>query len=218
MAFLPSDHDLLSYENQKWDEKVFFVVGVDEVGRGPLAGPVVAAAVCFPPNSEIPFVDDSKKLSQKQREELNDQILGVEGVCVGIAELSSVEVDEINILKATHVAMARAVAKIPKAEFALIDGLPVPGFSLPSLAIVKGDSKSASIAAASIIAKVYRDRLMIAYSHEYPGYGFESHKGYGTKKHLAALNALGACPIHRRSFAPVRNLLNPPPEQRSFLF
>ncbi len=218
MEFLKRNDNLLSYELKKWDQGVSFVVGVDEVGRGPLAGPVVAAAVCFPCGSQIPKVDDSKKLTDKMREKLYDMILAVPGVKYGIAELSAQDVDEFNILKSTHMAMAKAVAMIPEAEFALIDGLPVPGFSLSSEAIVKGDSKSASIAAASILAKVYRDRLMVGYSEKYPGYGFESHKGYGTKKHIAALNELGVCEIHRRSFAPVRDVLEPPPEQSEFSF
>jgi len=218
MKYLSENEDLLSYEVRKWDQGVSFVVGVDEVGRGPLAGPVVAAAVCFPRGAKIPFVDDSKKLTEKKREELYGEILAVDGVRYGIVELSSVEVDALNILKATHKAMAEAVRKIPDAEFALIDGLPVPGFYLPSQGIVKGDSKSASIAAASILAKVYRDRLMKEYALEFPGYGFEKHKGYGTKQHLEALKELGVTPIHRRSFAPVRDILEPPPEQQRFLF
>ena len=218
MKFLPCDSDLLSYENKIWDQEVSCVLGIDEVGRGPLAGPVVAAAVYFPKGSKIPFVDDSKKLTEKRREELYELILAVAGVKYGIAELDSEEVDRLNILKATHAAMAKAAQMIPEAKYALIDGLPVPNFYLPSEGIVKGDSKSASIAAASILAKVYRDRLMVEYSKQYPGYGFESHKGYGTKKHMEALKKLGACPIHRRSFAPVRNVITPPPEQQSFGF
>ena len=210
MKYLTEDEDLLSYEVQKWDQGVSFVVGVDEVGRGPLAGPVVAAAVCFPRGAKIPFVDDSKKLTEKKRDELYDAILAVDGVLYGIAELSSEEVDELNILKATHAAMAQATKMISEAEYVLIDGLPVKNFFLPSEGIVKGDSKSASIAAASILAKVYRDRLMVKYSVEYPGYGFEKHKGYGTKQHLQALKELGVTPIHRRSFAPVRDILEPP--------
>lgn len=216
MKFLPYDSNLLSYEKQKWEQGVSCVLGIDEVGRGPLAGPVVAASVYFPKDSKIPFVDDSKRLTEKRREELYDLILAVDGMKYGISELSSYRIDELNILKATHVAMTMSSKMIPEAEFALIDGLPVPGFYLPSQGIVKGDSKSASIAAASILAKVYRDRLMVEYSKQYPGYGFESHKGYGTKQHLEALKNIGVCPIHRRSFAPVRNIIYPPPEQQAF--
>lgn len=218
MEYLSDTDNLLSYENKLWEQEVSFVVGVDEVGRGPLAGPVVAAAVMFVPGSKIPFVDDSKKLTERRREELYDAILAVDGVRYGIVELSAQEVDALNILKATHVAMNRAVQMVDGAEYALIDGLPVPSFCMPSEGIVKGDSKSASIAAASILAKVYRDRLMVEYSKEFPGYGFEKHKGYGTKQHLAALKELGVCPIHRRSFAPVRDVLSPPPEQGAFDF
>ena len=214
--FLPPDTNLLAYESKKWAEGVLCVIGVDEVGRGPLAGPVVAAAVSFEQGGQIPFVDDSKKLTERKRELLYDKILSVPDVKYGIVEVSPEEIDRVNILKATHLAMARASKMIEDAEFALIDGLPVPGFYLPSEAIVKGDSKSASIAAASILAKVYRDRLMVKYSEEYPGYGFEKHKGYGTKLHLEALKKYGPCPIHRMSFAPVRAAAEPPPEQQMF--
>lgn len=214
--FLPLDDNLLTYESKTWAEGVSCVIGVDEVGRGPLAGPVVAAAVSFVPGSQIPFVDDSKKLTERKRELLYDKILAVPGVKYGIVEVSPEEIDQVNILKATHLAMDRASRMVEDAEFALIDGLPVPGFYLPSEAIVKGDSKSASIAAASILAKVYRDRLMVKYAEQYPEYGFERHKGYGTKVHMEALKEHGPCPIHRMSFAPVRNAVKPPPEQQMF--
>ena len=213
MQFLLADSKLLSLEKNKWAEEFSFVAGIDEVGRGPLAGPVVAAAVVFPQDAKIPAVDDSKKLNENQRRELNDAIMRVKGVQYAIAEVDEVKIDEINILQATHLAMRLAVEKLDKVDFLLIDGRPVPGLPFASLSVIKGDSKSASIAAASILAKVYRDDLMCRYAEIYPGYGFEEHKGYGTKKHLEALRKHGICKIHRRSFAPVRNILSPPPEQ-----
>ena len=180
-----------------------FVAGVDEAGRGPLAGPVSAAAVILPAGFELEKVNDSKKLSEKAREEIFTQIMSMPEVAWGHSFAEAEEIDEINILQATHAAMARAVGKLPQADYALIDGRPVKGFPLNSEGIVKGDGKSLSIAAASIIAKVMRDRLMVACDAKYPEYGFAKHKGYGTKVHLEALRSHGPCPIHRRSFAPV---------------
>jgi ribonuclease HII len=213
MQFLLADSKLLTLEKIKWDEEFSFVAGVDEVGRGPLAGPVVAAAVVFPQDAKIPAVDDSKKLNTKQLRELNDAIMQVDGIQYAIAEVDEVKIDEINILQATHLAMRLAVEKLDQVDFLLVDGRPVPGLPVASLSVIKGDSKSASIAAASIIAKVYRDDLMCRYAEIYPGYAFEEHKGYGTKKHLEALQKQGVCKIHRRSFAPVRDIINPPAEQ-----
>ena len=213
MQFLLADSKLLTLEKTKWAEEFSFVAGVDEVGRGPLAGPVVAAAVVFPQGAKIPAVDDSKKLNKKQRCELKEAIMQVEGVQYAVAEVDEVKIDEINILRATHLAMRLAVEKLDKVDFLLVDGRPVPGLPVASLSVVKGDSKSASIAAASILAKVYRDDLMCRYAEVYPGYGFEEHKGYGTAKHLAAIKKHGVCKIHRRSFAPVRDIIDPPPEQ-----
>ena len=188
-------------------------MGIDEVGRGPLAGPVVAAAVGFPQGVEIPPVNDSKQLSEEKRELLDAAIRAVPGVKIAVSEISVEEIDRINILRATHKAMKEAAEAIPEADYILVDGLPVPGLPKESCNIVKGDAKSASIAAASIIAKVYRDRLMIELDKVYPGYGLAENKGYGTAEHLRALKVLGVTPIHRRSFAPVRNILEPPPEQ-----
>ena len=213
MQFLLANSKLLTLENKKWDEEFSFVAGVDEVGRGPLAGPVVAAAVVFPKDTQIPAVDDSKKLNEKQRRELRDAVMRVKGVQYAIAEIDELKIDEINILQATHLAMRLAVEKLERVDFLLVDGRPVPGLPVASLSVVKGDSKSASIAAASILAKVYRDDLMCRYAEIYPAYGFEEHKGYGTAKHLAAIQEHGICKIHRRSFAPVRDAVNPPPEQ-----
>ena len=179
------------------------ICGVDEAGRGPLAGPVVAAAVIFPNRKLAPeALNDSKKLTEKQRETLFDHIHQTALISVGLA--TSEEIDRLNILQATLTAMARAVADLPEApDFALIDGNQTPPLPCPCQTIIKGDGKSASIAAASIIAKVTRDRLMRVFDADYPGYGFASHKGYPSAAHREALIRLGPTPIHRRSFAPV---------------
>lgn len=186
------------------------VCGIDEAGRGPLAGPVVAAAVVLPPGLALPGLNDSKKLTARRREALYTQLREDERVLIGVGMAAAAEIDRLNILRATHAAMARAVAALPTAvDFCLIDGLPVPQFPLPQRALVKGDARCLSIAAASIVAKVTRDRLMQDLAQQYPGYGFEKHAGYGTAAHLAALRRLGPCPEHRRSFAPVAQLLLP---------
>ena len=180
--------------------------GVDEVGRGPLAGPVVAACCIIGEGVELPEgVDDSKKLSRKKRRLIYDQLREIEGVNYALGIVEADKIDEINILQASHLAMRKAVnAMKVKPDYLLIDGLPVPGFEQDSRSIVKGDSRSVSIAAASILAKEFRDDLMIEYSKKYPEYGFEKHMGYGTKLHMEALRNCGTCPLHRRSFAPVR--------------
>eukprot|EP00828_Plagiopyla_frontata_P044566 TRINITY_DN7316_c0_g1_i3.p3 TRINITY_DN7316_c0_g1~~TRINITY_DN7316_c0_g1_i3.p3 ORF type:complete len:219 (-),score=25.84 TRINITY_DN7316_c0_g1_i3:379-1035(-) len=213
MDFLSGEDKLLTLENEKRAEGFSIIAGVDEVGRGPLAGPVVAAAVAFPENAQIPRVNDSKKLSAAQRDELYKQIISVPGVKYAVAELDARDIDRMNILEASREAMRRAVKALGRIDFLLIDGLPVPGFDVPNLAVVKGDGKSASIAAASIVAKVYRDRFMEAQATNFPVYGFEQHKGYGTALHMEAIKRHGVCELHRRSFAPVRNILEPPPEQ-----
>ena len=174
--------------------------GVDEAGRGPLAGPVCAAAVILPPNAEIPGLNDSKKLSDKKRRELYP-IIKEQAIAYGIAFADHSEIDEINILQATYLAMERAINKLSvKPELALIDGNRAKDFGIPVQTVVHGDSLSASIAAASVLAKVTRDDLMLQMAEEYPGYGFEIHKGYGTKAHYAALTEKGPCPIHRMTF------------------
>ncbi len=213
MDFLSGNDKLLTLEREKRAEGFSVIAGVDEVGRGPLAGPVVAAAVAFPEEESIPAVNDSKKLTAKQRDELYDMILAIPGVKYGIAELGPEDIDKINILEASREAMRRAVKQLGDIDFLLVDGLPVPGFDVPNLAVVKGDSKSASIAAASILAKVHRDRYMESLAEQYPQYGFEKHKGYGTAEHLAALKKHGICELHRKSFGPVREIIDPPPEQ-----
>jgi ribonuclease HII len=182
------------------------VAGVDEAGRGPLAGPVIAAAVILDPQRPIAGLRDSKCLSATRREHLYDQIVaGALAWAVGRAEAT--EIDRINILQATLLAMQRAVNALqPCAEHALVDGNRCPGLNCPARAIIKGDSRVAAISAASIIAKVSRDREMIELDRRYPGYGLAQHKGYPVKAHIQALEALGPTPQHRRSFAPVRRL------------
>ncbi|MFR4013146.1 MAG: ribonuclease HII [Oscillospiraceae bacterium] len=192
--------DLWLYEREAFDAGIKLVCGVDEAGRGPLAGPVCAAAVMLPPGLEIPGLNDSKKLTDKKRRELYD-IMIEQAVSYGIAFASEQEIDEINILQATFLAMERAMQKLsPQPELALIDGNRTKDFGLPVRTIVKGDSLSASIAAASILAKVTRDRLMEEYDAQYPQYGFAVHKGYGTKRHYETLREFGPSPIHRKTF------------------
>ena len=176
------------------------ICGVDEVGRGPLAGPVCAAAVILPQGEIIPGLNDSKKLTDKKRRELFP-VIKEKAIAYGIAFASEAEIDEINILQATFLAMKRAIAQLDgKADFALIDGNRETDFGIPCLTVIKGDSRSANIAAASVLAKVTRDIYMEELAEQYPQYGFEIHKGYGTKAHYAALTEHGMCDAHRRSF------------------
>jgi len=176
------------------------VAGIDEAGRGPLAGPVVAAAVILPKDIFLPFLNDSKKVTEKRRDVLFDQIKQ-EAIAYGIGIASNALIDEINILQATYEAMREAISKLNKTpDILLVDAVHIPGISIKQVGIVKGDAKSVNIAAASILAKVTRDRLMLEYDKIYPEYGFASNKGYGTAKHIEALKAYGACDIHRRSF------------------
>jgi ribonuclease HII len=198
----------LKFEMRRRAGGYALIAGIDEAGRGPLAGPVSAAAVILPDDFTHDILNDSKKLTEKRREALYGELTSRDDVLWSLAYAEVEEIEQINILKATHLAMARAAQTLgKKPDFCLIDGLPVPQFPLPSEGIVKGDGKSLSIAAASIIAKVSRDRLMLEYAERYPEYGFEKHKGYGTKQHLAALVEHGPCPIHRKTFAPVANLI-----------
>ena len=193
------------FEDVARGEGFSVIVGVDEAGRGPLAGPVSAGAVILPVGFSHDLLDDSKKLTERKRELIYEGLVNDPEVRWGHAFAEAGEIDEINILRATHAAMGRAVDALGVRDgvFCLIDGLPVKGFGYESRGIVKGDGKSLSIAAASIIAKVTRDRVMVEYAEEFPEYGFERHKGYGTKVHLEALREFGATRIHRRSFAPV---------------
>lgn len=188
------------YEREAAERGYTAVCGIDEAGRGPLAGPVCAAAVILPHDFQLDGLDDSKKLTEKKREELYSRIT-LQAVAFGIGWASEREIDEINILQATFLAMGRAVAELaPPADYALVDGNRMPALAVPGEAIIKGDGKCASIAAASILAKVSRDRLMRALDKEYPQYGFAQHKGYGTKAHYAAIKEHGILPVHRRSF------------------
>ena len=192
--------ELWTLENQIYDEGFTLLCGVDEAGRGPLAGPVCAAAVILPRGLVIEGLNDSKKLSEKRREELYDVIRG-ECISCGVAFATVEEIETLNILEATFLAMNRALEQLsPVPELALIDGNRTKGIALPSRAVIKGDAKCADIAAASVLAKVTRDRYMLQMAEQYPQYGFEQHKGYGTKQHYAALLQYGPSPIHRMSF------------------
>jgi len=192
--------DWLEYENKALSEGYKIICGVDEAGRGPLAGPVYAAAVILPEGHIVQGVDDSKKLSEKKRSILYDKIID-ECISYSIGTASPQEIDSINILQATFLAMRRAVDGLEiKPEIALIDGNKKPGLDIDEWDIVKGDSKSANIAAASIIAKVSRDRYMLQMAEKYPQYQFEKHKGYGTKLHYEMIEKYGICEIHRRTF------------------
>ena len=195
-----SEVNMWAIEDECRAEGYTVICGVDEAGRGPLAGPVCAAAVILPDHLELPGLNDSKKLSDKKRRELFP-LIKEQAIAYGIGLADEKEIDEINILQATFLAMERAIAQLEgKADLALIDGNRAKDFGLPVKTVVKGDSLSASIAAASILAKVTRDDMMEAYANEYPGYGFEIHKGYGTKAHYAALTEKGPSPIHRMTF------------------
>ena len=187
-------------EQEYFEQGIQLICGIDEAGRGPLCGPVCAAAVILPANLEIPGLNDSKKLTDKRRRELFP-IIKEQAIAYGIGLADHKEIDEINILQATYLAMERALAQLNvKPELALIDGNRAKDFGLPVKTVVKGDSLSANIAAASVLAKVTRDMLMEEYAKEYPQYGFEVHKGYGTNAHYAALTEHGPCPIHRMTF------------------
>ena len=204
--------DRFTYERECLANGYCFIAGIDEVGRGPLAGPVVASSAMFSsevikaglPNS-LKDVNDSKKLSEKKREHLFDVLNDFDGVDFGISIIESEEIDRINILQATHKAMSKSLISLDhNPDYLLVDGRPVKSLGKSQSAIVKGDSLSYSIGAASIIAKVTRDRMMKKFDLKFPGYGFSSNKGYGTREHLNALNDLGPCSIHRLTFAPIR--------------
>ena len=218
----PNSHaapDALAYERRLWSATPGLVLaGVDEAGRGPLAGPVAAGAVTMAPElaealhaGDFAGLTDSKQLSEADRERFFDALVATPGVRVAVGWAAVAEIDSLNILRATHLAMARALAALgdPAPGFALVDGLPVRGLPCPHEAVVKGDAKCFLISAASVAAKVSRDRRMVALDAAYPGYGFATHKGYGTAEHLDALRRLGPCPEHRRSFRPVADLLAP---------
>ena len=192
--------EMLSFERELRSAGKEYIAGVDEVGRGPLAGPVVTAAVILPKDFSLLGVDDSKKLSPKRREALFEQIKEA-AVCWAIGRREPDRIDEINILEATKEAMLDAIKALPvRPDHVLIDAVRLPGLDLPQTSIIKGDARSVSIAAASILAKVTRDREMVEMAEKYPGYAFESNKGYGTAAHYEGLKTLGPCPIHRKTF------------------
>ena len=209
--------DRFAFERELLLQGITRIAGVDEAGRGPLAGPVVAAAVMFPERwlkdglpEDLNGLNDSKQLTERQREGFFAVLTTCGEIQFAIAQMDAARVDEINILQATHRAMNDALAQLQLApQHALVDGTRVKTLRFPQTPIVKGDSRSYSIAAASVLAKVTRDRLMVEYHERWPAYGFADHKGYGTAQHLAAIAAHGPCPIHRRSFAPLKQ---PEPE------
>ena len=202
----------LTYERALWQKGLTFVAGVDEAGCGPLAGPVVAAAVVLPCAwsetglaGALRGLNDSKQLTEAQREKYYSILTSHAEIRWAIASVESEMIDRINIYQAAHRAMNLALDQLqPAPDHVLVDGRPVKSMRFPNTALVKGDARSYSIAGASVLAKVTRDRLMVEFDRLYPGYGFAGHKGYGTPQHLAAIRALGPCPIHRRSFAPFR--------------
>jgi len=204
--------DRFEFERVLWQQGFNRVAGVDEAGRGPLAGPVVAAAAILPSRwaqsglpRELDGLNDSKQLTETQREKFFAFLISCGEVEFAIAQTDATQIDEINILQATHRAMNEALATLnPPPQHALVDGYAVQTMRVPQTAIVKGDARSYSIAAASVLAKVTRDRLMREFHLQWPEYGFAGHKGYGTAKHLAAIAQFGACPIHRKTFAPLK--------------
>jgi ribonuclease HII len=201
----PSGPDY-TFEEELISRGALCVAGVDEVGRGPLAGPVTAAAVILDPANIPDGLNDSKALSRKKREALEPLIFA--NAEVSIAHATVEEIDEINILRASHLAMERAIAGLGRVDHALIDGNMIPrGLIIPATTIIKGDARSLSIAAASIVAKICRDRIMVELAQQYPGYGWDTNAGYGSKSHISALHSLGVTPHHRRSFKPVHNML-----------
>ena len=205
----PAPKPTLCEEKSAWAQGYRAIVGIDEAGRGCLAGPVIAAAVILPYDWVPTGLADSKTLPESQRETLYSELI-VRARAYAIGSATAEEIDSINILKATHLAMRRALQNLPVGfhpDLALIDGLPVRPFPIEQIAIVNGDALCVSISAASILAKVTRDRLMRDYAREFPAYGFENHKGYGAPKHLHALQTEGACAIHRRTFRPVREAI-----------
>jgi len=210
------------FERPLWKQGVTRVAGVDEAGRGPLAGPVVAAAAILPASwaekglpRKLRGLNDSKLLTEAEREKFFQFLTTCAEIEFAIAQVEADVIDQINILQATHRAMNEALAQLqPIPPHALVDGLPVKTLRVPQTAIVMGDSKSFSIAAASVLAKVTRDRLMLKYHDQFPEYGFHSHKGYGTAQHLEAIEKFGACPIHRKSLAPLKP--EPPKEPELF--
>jgi ribonuclease HII len=204
--------DRFEFERALWNQGVARIAGVDEAGRGPLAGPVVASSAILPAKwaesglpCELKGLNDSKQLTRMQREKFFAFLTSCGEVEFAVAQMDAAQIDELNILRATHYAMNAALAKLnPQPQHVLVDGLAVKTMRIPQTAIVKGDARSYSIAAASVLAKVTRDRLMLEFDRRWPVYVFAAHKGYGTARHFAAIAAHGPCPIHRHSFAPLR--------------
>lgn len=202
-------NDLYKYENELYDKGIKYIGGVDEVGRGPLIGPVVTACVVLPKDFKLEGLTDSKKLSEKKRDKYYDYIIE-NCVCYAIGQCSPEEIDEFNIYEASRIAMIRAIDKVNKQiplEHVLIDAMPME-IDIPTTSIIKGDSKSISIAAASVLAKVTRDRMMYELDKEYPNYGFGKHKGYPTKKHIEAINEYGLIDGYRKTYGPVKDVLS----------
>ena len=201
--------DLLRFENDAWQQGYTAVAGMDEAGRGPIAGPVTAAAVILPREKQVEGLNDSKLLTPSVREKLAEILQNSSDVVSAVESVSPAEIDQLNILQATYLAMTRALnALTTTPDFVLVDGNSVPRIKTAAKAVVKGDSRSANIAAASILAKVTRDRIMEKAAADFPGYGFEKHKGYATSDHIAALEQLGPCSLHRKSFTPVSRIIN----------
>lgn len=199
--------DLLAYEKELYDQGLTLIAGTDEVGRGPLCGPVVAAAAILPVNYQLDGLNDSKKLSEKKRDKIYDILIN-DCISYGIGIISPERIDEINILEASKEAMKMALSKLSiKPEHVLIDAVKLD-INIPSTSIIKGDAKSASIAAASIIAKVTRDRMMIELDKEYPEYGYAKHKGYPTKDHIEAVKKYGVLDFYRKTFSPISDIIN----------
>jgi ribonuclease HII len=208
-----ADPDRFIFERSLWQDGYTRIAGVDEVGRGPLAGPVIAACVILPAEERYQVFDDSKKLSFCRREQLFEQ-LTTAGVPIGIATVWQDEIDRLNILQASLLAMKRSILQlVEEPDFLLIDGNQPVDVAIPQRSLVKGDSRSASIAAASIVAKVTRDRLMTELDRQYPQYNFKKHKGYPTREHRVAIRENGPCPLHRLSFRGVREFPRRPPEE-----
>jgi ribonuclease HII len=205
------------FENRLKAQGFLRIAGVDEAGRGPLAGPVVAAACILPQNVLFSHLNDSKQLTPELRDTLFAQIISHPGVHYGIGFIDVETIDRFNILQATFLAMRQAIASLPHPpDYLLIDGNQLPSLAVPAEAIVEGDGRSVSIAAASVLAKVTRDRLLVELDAQWPQYGFKQHKGYATAQHIQAIHKHGPCPIHRKSFDPIKSMLNPPPTQISF--
>ncbi|MBQ9336301.1 MAG: ribonuclease HII [Lentisphaeria bacterium] len=214
-----SKEELLAFEQIKWREGFSFIAGIDEAGRGCMAGPVVAAAVVFTDRDRIPDgIHDSKQMTAAARMELREKLLAEPSVLWAVAEVQADEIDRINILQATWKAMRLAAEQLKQIQFILVDGNSVKGLPAPSQSVVKGDARSLSIGAASILAKTHRDLLMDRYAEQYPQYGFELHKGYCTAAHIEAVKQHGPCPIHRLTYAPIRAILNPPERIQPELF